>query len=350
MIYLLGIINVQLMAIYLILLIVAMVYGFAWQQLYDRKVKAGLLVDTSFLEALHIPGYLLIVLYAFKSSIPYLPMWLLDILSLTTENFSIVFPVGFIILVLGVINHALSNIQMHILAAEKSEPFPNASAWISACKLGQVISILIFAIALMYYLKIPMAQLLAPTAIGGLAITFAAKDMLANVFGGLMVMCDRPFSEGDYVTISNHDEGTVRYIGWRVTEIQLRNGRILTVPNGIITNSVVTNYSKKTHWFVQKEFGIRYDDFKQASKIAEALTEWIKEHPQVNRRRVSFAHVFELEDSSIVIRVRVYLKSSLNTKQLYEFTESLLMQINTTVKKHKADFAFPTRTVLMEKK
>lgn len=349
MLYFMGI-NFQLVTIYLGLLAVALIYGYVWQELYERTKRSSLFIDGSFLEALHLPFYFMLILYAIKSSIPYIPSWFFTEFSVTPDSFKPFFPIGFTILALWILNNTLSNIQEHIVAVEKNEEVPNSAAWISACKFGRVILAIIFALMIMYHLKIPMGQFLAPTAVGALAISFASKDVLSNVFGGLMVMCDRPFSEGDYVTIANHDEGTVRYIGWRVTEIQLRNGRILTVPNGIITNSVVTNYSKKTHWFVQKEFGIRYDDFEVSPKIAEELTIWIKEHPQVNRRRVSFAHVFSLDDSSVTIRVRVYLKSSLNTKQWYEFTEELLMEINKTVKKHKADFAFPTRIVLMEKK
>lgn len=342
-------INIALIITYLILVGVAVVYGYVWQQLCDKTSKSKSIVGAAFAEALHLPFYFLLIFFAMTASIPHIPDWFYQDFSVTPEIFKPVFPIGLSVWILFVLNSTLSNIQERIIAVEKYEAVPNSQAWISASKFGRVILFIIFVLTIMYNLQIPMAQFAAPTAIAAFAFSFASKDVLSNVFGGLMVMCDRPFSEGDYVTIANYDEGTVRYIGWRVTEIQLRNGRILSVPNGIITNAVVTNYSRKTHWFVQKEFGVRYDDFKQAPKIAAALTEWIKAHPQINQRKVSFAHVFDLNDSSVIIRVRIYLKANLNTTGWYEFVEELLMEINDVVKKHKADFAFPTRTLHMEK-
>jgi MscS family membrane protein len=219
---------------------------------------------------------------------------------------------------------------------------------VSACKFGRFLSILAFLLVTLSFFEIPMGQILAPTAIGALALSFASKDVLSNVFGGVMVMCDRPFAVGDYVKIANTDEGTVRYIGWRMTEVALRNGRILHVPNGLVTTSTVTNYSEKTHWFVQKEIGIRYQDLPVAKDVANAIEKWINEHALTNQRRVSFARVYNFADSSVTIRVRVYLKSSINTKQWYIFTEELLMKVCEVVNSHGADFAFPTRTVIMD--
>ena len=161
-------------------------------------------------------------------------------------------------------------------------------------------------------------------------------------------MVDKPFSVGDYVKISNYEEGTVRYIGWRITEVQLRNGRILHVPNGVVTTATVTNFSEKTHWYVQKEVGIRYQDIDNAGEVAKKIEDWVKSHSYTNQRRVSFAKLFDLSDSSVVIRVRAYLKSSINTTQWYGFVEEMLLKINEIVKEEGADFAFPTRTVIME--
>lgn len=347
---LLPLFDPKLFLIYVFLFIFAVLYSYVWHRLYQRSTQSNLLIDTSFLKAIHYPMYGLFILYAIRATIPYIPEWFLIEFELTEQSFVPVFPVGFMILTLWAFNQFLSNIQDRIIAIEKNEPVPNGGAWISACKLGRVVSIMVFALTVLYYFKIPTGQFMAPAAISALALSFASQDVLSNVFGGLVVLCDRPFSVGDFVRIASYEEGTVRYIGWRMTEIQLRNGRILHVPNGLITKSVVTNYTEKTHWFVQKEFGVRYEDFAKSPKIAEALTEWIKNHPYANHRRSSFARVFELEDSSVTIRVRVYLKSSIKTEQWYEFVQDLLLAINDTVKKHKGDFAFPTRTVLLEDK
>lgn len=342
-------IDFRLLAIYTILFITAIVYEYIWQRLNNKASRTSSLLDNSFLRAVHIPVYVLLSLYAFVETVPYIPSWVLEGFNLTVESFDTVFPVGVTVLILWVFNFTLTHIQNHIISVEKNDSMPNAAALVSACKFGRVISIVIFLLVLMYHLKMPIGQLLAPTAIGAFGLSLAAKDILSNIFGGLMIIMDRPFAVGDFVQIANNEEGTVRYIGWRYTQIQLRNGRILHVPNGLITNSVVTNYSEKTHWFVQKEFGVRYKDFDKAPDVASSIAKWLEEHPSINHRRTSFANVFELTDSSVTIRIRAFLKSSLSTPEWYAFVEELLLEINRVVKKHKADFAFPTRTVIMEK-
>lgn len=343
-------IDVRLLATYSSLIFLGIIYSYAWKKLYTRAIDAQSLVKVSFFEALRSPGYLLLLIYAIDASFPYMPKALMVEFGLTESSFKAFFPISVTVFILWVFNQFLTQIQNRIKALEKSQIVPNAQAWVSACKLGRIISAVIFAFVLMYHLKIPMGQLLAPTAIGALALSFASQDVLSNVFGGLVVLCDRPFSVGDFVQIGSEEVGTVSYIGWRMTEVQLMNGRILHVPNGIITKSVVTNYSDKTHWFVQKEFGLRYQDFEQSAAVAREITEWLRAHKSIHKRKVSFANVFELEESSVVIRVRVYLKSSISTSDWYNFVEELLLTIHTIVKKQDADFAFPTRTVLMDNK
>jgi|GEM_PF-5982755 MscS family membrane protein len=339
--------NLKLVVIYLILLGIAFIYSLLHHYLLKRSKKSQSLLDTAFIQSSHLPFFALLILYTLKLSIPYIPTWFLYENDLGIDSFNLIFPIGFIVISLWFFNGLLSNIQKQILVIEKNEVMPNAAAWISACKLGRVFSASTFLMVLMYQLQIPMAQFLAPTAVGALALSFASKDVLSNVFGGLVVLCDRPFSVGDYVTIANNPEGTVRYIGWRVTEVRLENGRILYVPNGIITNSVVTNYSEKTHWFVQKEFGITYENFESIPDIAKEIEAWIKSHEYTNKRQESFASIFSLDKFCVTVRVRVYLRSNLNDRQWYSFVQSLLLEINTIVKKHQVEFSFPTRTLKM---
>lgn len=342
--------ELQLLLAYAILLGIAFIYGIVWHQLYDRAQKTKSILDASFLDALHWPFYGLLLLYAVTISIPYFPIKFFALFRVDASDFDLLFPVGFTTFVLVVFNVFLSNVQNTILEIQKTDPLPNGEAWISACKLGRVISILVFCLVVFNLLEIPMGQFLAPTAVGAFALSFASKDLLSNVFGGVMVMCDQPFAVGSFVKIGNNEEGTVRYIGWRMTQVQLRNGRILHVPNGLIATSVVTNYSEKTHWYIQKEIGLRYKDLEKAALVAKDIEQWLDQHDYVNHRRDNLAKLFDLTDSSVVLRVRVYLKSSISTRQWYEFTEELLLAIQKIVKTHKADFAFPTRTVLLEGK
>lgn len=328
-----------------ILLVTAIVYRQIWKTLHRRASQTHSILDTAFLEAIHKPFYALVLLFMVYASVP---MFTASVFEVDPNLTDMILPFGFAFFVLIVFNQFLSNIQATIVRIEKNDVMPNSGAWVSACKVGRLISILGFVLVMMSLFNIPMGQVLAPTAVGALALSFASKDLLSNVFGGLMVMMDRPFSVGDYVKIGNNEEGTVRYIGWRMTEVQLLNGRILHVPNGVITTAVVTNFSEKTHWYVQKEIGVRYQDLAVSPIIAQHIEAWISQHAYTNQRRVSFAKVFNLSESSVTIRIRVYLKSSINSKQWYMFVEELLLQVGEIVKAQGADFAFPTQTIHME--
>ncbi len=343
-----DIFNIEYVLTLLMLGIAFITYRQLWKHLHKRSMKTKSFIDTSFLQALHGPFYFLLIIATVSTSVAYIPDAFYEYIGKEPKHFRLLMPIGFTVFLLLVFNRFLTNVQATIIKIEKNEVMANAHAWISACKLGRLMSILIFALVLFSMFDIPTAQILAPTAMGALALSFASKDILSNVFGGVMVMCDRPFVVGDYVKIGSTEEGTVRYIGWRMTEVQLQTGRILHVPNGLVTTSTVMNFSEKTHWFVQKEIGLRYQDLDVAADVAKKIETWILAHGYTNKRRVSFARLFNFGDSSIIIRVRVYLNSSISAKQWYMFIEELLLQVHKTVSEAGADFAFPTRTVMIE--
>jgi MscS family membrane protein len=340
-----AIFGVWMLTLTSVLILVSMIFGFVVHRLKVRAQGYESIFADAFLHSVTSPFYLILIAIWTHHTLLVLPESLQSMLpgydQIVGAFLSVTFAISFMML----FNNYLSSIQQKILEIEHNKTFPNAGAWLTACKLGRLVSIIAFAMVTLNMFDVPIGQLLAPTAVGALALSFASKDVLSNVFGGLMVMCDRPFVVGDYVSIRAGEEGTVRTIGWRTTEIQLQNGRILYVPNGVLATTMVTNYSEKSHWFVQKEFGLRYKDIDQAKKIASEIEDWVVKHQLANRRRVHFAKVYQLSDSAVVIRVRVYLKNTIKTKDWYQFNEDLIYQVSNVVKENQADFAFPTRTI-----
>ncbi|MDC3180952.1 mechanosensitive ion channel family protein [Gammaproteobacteria bacterium] len=326
----------------------SMVFGFVIHRLKIRAQKYQLIWAEAFFTSVSGPFYLILVALWLQNLLIVLPKPLQAVIPSYDQVLEVFMPIVFAIVLMTLFNKYLSTLQSKIVQIEHNHKFPNAGAWLTACKLGRLISVIVFAMVTLNIFNVPIGQLLAPTAVGALALSFASKDILSNVFGGLMVMCDRPFVVGNYVSIRQGEEGTVRAIGWRTTEIQLQNGRILHVPNGVLTTTMVTNFSEKSHWFVQKEFGLRYRDIDQAKEVAEKVEAWVSSHTLANRRRAHFAKVYQLSDSAVVIRVRVYLKNSITTKDWYQFNEDLIYQVSDVVKACHADFAFPTRTIYNE--
>ena len=89
---------------------------------------------------------------------------------------------------------------------------------------------------------IEITALLAFGGVGGLAVGFAAQDLLSNFFGGLMIYLDRPFTIGDWIRSPDREiEGTVESIGWRLTVVRTFDKRPLYIPNSVFTTLTVEN-------------------------------------------------------------------------------------------------------------
>jgi len=115
----------------------------------------------------------------------------------------------------------------------------------------------------------PIATLLAFTASAGIALGFAAQDILKNVFGGIMILLDRPFQVGDKIQVGSH-YGEVVQIGLRTVRVVTPDDSLVSIPNGEITNQSVSNSnSGESNCQVVAEFYFPADlDLERARKIA----------------------------------------------------------------------------------
>ncbi|NQV64749.1 MAG: mechanosensitive ion channel family protein, partial [SAR86 cluster bacterium] len=133
----------------------------------------------------------------------------------------------------------------------------------TATAIGKLlrISVLITAIlSVLQTLGVSVSGIMAFGGIGGIAVGFAAKDLLANFFGGLMIYLDRPFTVGDWIRSPDRQiEGTVEHIGWRLTMIRTFDRRPLYVPNSIFASIAVENPSRMQNRRIYETFGVRYD-------------------------------------------------------------------------------------------
>jgi len=93
------------------------------------------------------------------------------------------------------------------------------------------------------YFGIPVTAIFASAGIAGVAVALAARETLANFFGGISIFLDRPFRAGDYIVLSSGERGEVKAVGMRSTRLQTRDDITITIPNSIITNGKVVNQS-----------------------------------------------------------------------------------------------------------
>lgn len=120
--------------------------------------------------------------------------------------------------------------------------------------------ILIWAVAIILSLKhagYDVGALLAGLGIGGIAVAMAARDTIANIFGGFTILADRPFHLNDRIKIVGFD-GTVKEIGVRSTRLETLEGRMVTIPNSKFAESPVENVSMEPARKITLELGLSY--------------------------------------------------------------------------------------------
>ncbi len=191
-----------------------------------------------------------------------------------------------------------------------------------------------------------VSSIIAGFGIGGLAVGMAAKDAISNIFGSIEILSDHVYKVGDYVKV-NGIEGYVEDINIRSTKIRDLDNYLISIPNNIAANAVITNVSRAHKRFINIVFGVTYSTDNEKIKCAqEILKEIAANHDEIhNDFNVA---VYELADSSINIRFRGYVKSGSYDKFLRvrgDFYEKVVERFRA----ENIDFAFPSRSLYIER-
>ncbi|VAW67958.1 Small-conductance mechanosensitive channel [hydrothermal vent metagenome] len=214
--------------------------------------------------------------------------------------------------------------------------------------IGKLVRISVFitgGLILLQTLGYSISGLLAFGGVGGIAIGFAAKDLLANFFGGLMIYLDRPFKVGDWIRSNDRDiEGTVENIGWRLTRIRTFDKRPLYVPNSIFTNISVENPSRMTNRRINETLGIRYDDISSMKIIVEQVETMLKNHPDIDTSQTLMVNFNSFAASSVDFFIYTFTKTT-NWVLFHEIKQDILLKIVEIIEANNAEFAFPTSTL-----
>jgi MscS family membrane protein len=197
-------------------------------------------------------------------------------------------------------------------------------------------------------LNIPISGFLAAGGVGGIAIGLAARDLLANFFGGFMVFMDRPFSVGDWVRSPDRAiEGVVEKIGWRMTTIRKFDKRPMYVPNATFASITVENPSRMTHRRIFEHIGVRYDDFAVIKNIVDDIRQYILNHDALDESQTTMVQFDQYGPHSLDIMIYCFTKTVVWT-EYHEVREDVLIGIGNVIAQHGAEIAFPTRTLKLE--
>lgn len=243
----------------------------------------------------------------------------------------------------------LSRRVEHNIITKQSDEDPVDQTTVDAIgKLVRLSFIITAALVLLQTLGYSISGVLAFGGIGGIAIGFAAKDLLANFFGGLMLYLDRPFIVGDWIRSPDREiEGTVEKIGWRLTTIRTFDKRPLFIPNSMFANISVENPSRMTNRRIYETIGIRYSDIKSMEKIVSDIKGMLLSHPEIDSGNTLMVNFNKFSESSSDFFVYCFTKT-IDWQKFHEIKQEILLTISKIIENNNAEMAFPTSTIYLQ--
>ena len=185
-----------------------------------------------------------------------------------------------------------------------------------------------------------IGPMIAGLGIGGLALAMAAKDTVANVFGGFTIFTDKPFRLNDRIQVSGYD-GTVVEIGMRSTRIKTLAGRIVTMPNAKFADAPVENVSLEPSRKIVLNLGLTYDTTPESIQAAMDILKSIADaHESTEEDTVLSFNGFG--DFALNVMFIYYIKKG---EAIAQVQTDINMQILKQFNEKKFDFAFPTQTL-----
>ena len=213
-------------------------------------------------------------------------------------------------------------------------------------KTLKVFVVVVGVIFVLQNLDVDVGSLLAGVSLGGLAFSLAAKDTVANLFASVSIFADQPFQIGDWVIIDGH-EGTVMEVGMRSTRIRTFYDSVITVPNSIVANVAINNYSLRTYRRQVVTLGVTYDTSpEQIQAFVEGIRAIFQNNPAV-RKDAYEVHFRNFGDSALELFLYFFLKVDSFSEELRQ-RHNLFLEIMRLAKELNVDFAFPTQTLHLE--
>lgn len=183
----------------------------------------------------------------------------------------------------------------------------------------------ILIVVLLGFLKVPTAPLVTVIGAGGAAIALALKDSLGNIAGGIIILANKPFKKGDVIDVAG-TSGIVDSIDLFVTTLKTYDNKVITVPNGSITTSVIVNYSQENIRRVDCVFGISYDS--DIAKAKDVLLAVASSCPDIMKDPPPVCGVSDHGESAILLDLKVWCETSVFYDVKYYLEEQVKLSFD----------------------
>lgn len=189
-------------------------------------------------------------------------------------------------------------------------------------------------------------SVLAGLGLGGLALALAAQDTAANLFGSVMIVLDRPFRIGDYISVAGV-EGAVEEIGFRSTRIRTGTNSVVTIPNSVVAKEKIDNLQLRTQRRIKHVIGLSYDS--KESEIRAFMSEletYLNNNPKIASGS-PLIRMNALGDSALQIFVQFFVLTTDWVEEM-TFQQEFLFHVMKSAEKAGVEFAYPTSTQIVK--
>ena len=325
--------------LFAVALILHFVVGFVLDKIISHTSKTKNQLDDHIVKAVSAPikvliwfGWIYFSIFAFKGQI--------DALKVVVEYIDIT-PI--FIVTWGIVR-VISEFEQYLINKDTSVDHDSVRLFSRLIKILIIVAILL---GIAQYLGFSVSSLLTFGGVGGIVMGFAAKDMLSNIFGGLMIQMDKPFSTGDWIR-SGKFEGTVEKIGWRMTRIRTFSKNPVYIPNSLFASMPIETPSRMSNRRIKEVIGIRYDDIAQMPDIVSEVEQMLKEHAEVDQSQALRVFFNYFNASSLDFNIYCFTKTTDKTRY-HQVKQEILLKVANIIAKHNAEIAYPTQTLHIQK-
>lgn len=214
----------------------------------------------------------------------------------------------------------------------------------------QVVLVILGFLAVADIWGIPVAPILASLGVFGIAIGLGAQDLFKNLIAGILILTEKRFVPGEWIAVDGIVEGTVEKINFRSTLVRRFDKSPVYVPNGLLSDNAVTNFSRMTHRRIKWVIGVEYrTTVDQLKYIRDEIEAWLWNDPRFARppEAALFVRVDSFNASSIDFLIYAFTHTK-NWGEWLAIKESFAVEIMNIIERAGTGFAFPSRTLYMQ--
>lgn len=216
-------------------------------------------------------------------------------------------------------------------------------------RILKILVVVITALIIMQEIGLSISGLLAFGGVGGLIVGLAAKDLLSNFFGGMMIFFDRPFRVGEFIKSPDRNiEGIVEKIGWRLTVVRTFSKNVLYIPNTAFSSIIVENATRMSNRRINETIGIRYDDLNKMTDIIQDVNNILESNPDIDQTQKAKVYFKSFSASSCDFFIYAFTKTK-DWEEFLRIKQDVLLKVAEIIEQHNAEIAYPTTTVFINK-